>query len=106
MKWALGFAFAVLGCQRATPPPSDLYAQDVANICNVMELSGAKGMTGTNARYTTATWFGSHLKTEDAHRFMVQIQPLVGEAKAKALEDEAHRVGLADCALAKEWRTP
>ena len=106
MKWVLGFAFAALGCQRTTPPPDDLYTQDVANICNVMELSGAKGMSGPDARYTTATWFGSHLKTEQAHRFMVQVQPLLGDAKAKALEDEAHRVGLPDCVLATQWRTP
>jgi hypothetical protein len=95
-----------LGCQRSTqqPPVDDLYAKDVANICNVMQLSGATGMKGADARYTTAMWFGSHLSTEQAHKFMVSVQPLVGEEKAQALEAEAHRVGVTECPLADEWR--
>jgi len=88
----------------AQPSPDDAYARDVANICNVMELSGAKTMTNADARYTVATWFGGHLQTEQAHKFLVDIQPLVGEPKAKALEAEAHRVGLPSCPLADEWR--
>jgi hypothetical protein len=44
------------------------------------------------------------LKTPEAHEFLVKIQPLEGEPKARALDDEAHRVGLASCALSAEWR--
>lgn len=106
MKW-MAIACVALGCQQSGTQQiavSGDYAEDVSNICNVMELSGATKMSNADARYTTATWFGSHLKTEQAHKFMVEIQPLVGEPKAKALEAEARKVGLPSCALADVWR--
>jgi hypothetical protein len=52
-----------------------------------------------------AEWLGSHLQTDEAHQYLVKIQPLEGEAKAAALEAEARRIGLPGCALAAEWRT-
>jgi hypothetical protein len=89
-----------VACQRG----ADAYVEDVAHICDVMKLSGAEGMKNADARFVTAKWLGENLKTEEAHRFMVTLQPLDGAAKADALEAEAHRVGLAGCALAGEWR--
>jgi hypothetical protein len=46
------------------------------------------------------------LQTPESRQFLIKIQPLVGDAKADALEDEAKRVGLSGCALAAQWRTP
>jgi hypothetical protein len=91
-----------VACQRGAA--SDPYAQDVANICDVVRLSGATGMASNDMRFVTAKWFGENLKTEAAHQFLVRINPLQGEAKAEALEAEARRVGLDGCALAAEWR--
>ncbi len=51
-----------------------------------------------------AMWLGKNLETPEAHDFLVRIQPLEGSAKANALDDEAHHVGYAKCALADEWR--
>jgi hypothetical protein len=50
-------------------------------------------------------WLGPHITTEDGHKYLVEIAPLQGEAKASALEAEARRVGLGGCPLAAEWRT-
>ncbi|HEY0483381.1 MAG TPA: hypothetical protein VGD37_37930, partial [Kofleriaceae bacterium] len=52
-----------------------------------------------------ATWLAEHLETQDAHDYLIRIQPIVGEPKAAALEAEARRAGLPGCALAAEWRT-
>jgi hypothetical protein len=97
------------GCQRtesSTPPPASDYAQDIAALCDSVKRSGADQVDEDARALTIANWLGTNLKTPESRKFLVQIQPLVGEAKATALETEARRVGLAGCALAAEWRTP
>src|SRR5258708_34069064 len=95
MKWA--WLVVITACQRGAA--SDPYAQDVANICDVMQRSGATGMASNDARFVTAKWFGAHLKTEAAPQFLFRIKPLEGVAKPEALDADARRVGLARCAL-------
>ena len=88
--------------QRA--PAADAYREDIARLCDCVHLSGADKLSGDRST-AVALWLGSNLTTNDAHRFLVSIQPLEGEAKAQALDAEAHRVGLTGCALSSEWRT-
>ncbi|HEY1556340.1 MAG TPA: hypothetical protein VGF94_16010 [Kofleriaceae bacterium] len=115
MKWAV-LVVALAACQRgdagssAAPPPApsghvgDAYRDDITKLCDCVHLSGADRIDGDRST-AIALWLGANLATEDAHKFLVSIQPLEGEAKARALEAEGRRVGLTGCALASEWRT-
>lgn len=82
------------------------YAADIAALCDSVKRSGADKIDADARTLTIANWLGANLKTPESRKFLVRIQPLAGEPKATALETEAHRVGLAGCALAAEWRTP
>ena len=110
----------VAGCQSgsasAPPPPqkaklnvpqpyvTDGYRSDITALCDVMKQSGADQQPPDARQAIVAMWLGPHITTEDGRKFLVSIQPLQGEAKAQALESEAHRVGLSSCPLAGEWR--
>jgi hypothetical protein len=98
------------GCQRGTgsaaAPVSELYRADIENLCDEIVRSGADRLPVGERALATATWLAAHLQTQEAHDYLVRIQPLVGEPKAAALDAEARRVGLARCALADEWRDP
>jgi len=87
-------------------PTGAAYKADIGKLCDVVSLSGAAGMEAGDRSYTIAQWLPANLTTPESKQFLVKIQPLVGNAKAAALEDEAKRVGLPGCALAAEWRTP
>ena len=122
MKWIV-FAL-VVGCQSGTaskppapttaappgapgPVPANVtpeYKHDIENLCEVIHRSGADELPEGDRGPTIAMWLGPNIKTEAGHDFLVAIQPLVGEPKAKALDAEARRVGLDTCALAAEWR--
>lgn len=104
MKWILA-AVALAGCQRggSEPPVKAEYAQDIASLCDAVHLSGADAMPENERWPVIAMWLGPHLKTSDAHDFLVSIQPLTGATKGHALDVEARRVGLPACALATEW---
>jgi len=82
------------------------YRDDIADLCDAVVRSGADQLPPPDRALTIATWLGPHLRTAEAHDYLIKIQPLVGEAKAAALEAEAGRVGLPGCALAAEWRRP
>jgi hypothetical protein len=109
-------ALLVAACGRDAPPApagdpvgvgaGSAYAADMENLCNVVERSGAGSAHPNDRAYLVATWLGTRLTTQDARKFLAQIQPLDGDAKATALETEAKRVGLAGCPLAAEWRKP
>ena len=122
MKWiACVLAF---GCQsgeaRQAPAPSpatgtkivqlpkaavtEPYRADITTLCDVVHLSDADQQPRDQRWPIIAMYLGPHIKTSEAHDFLVAIQPLQGEAKALALETEAKRVGLAKCELANEWR--
>lgn len=91
------------------PPPTPVtrsYKADIENLCDVVSRSGAADHDYNDRTYLIATWLSGHLTTQEARTFLQNIQPLKGEPKAKALEAEATRVGLAGCALAAEWRKP
>ena len=81
------------------------YRSDIANLCDVVARSGADKLPPGERAPTIATWLGGNLRTQEAHDYLIAIQPLVGDPKAAALEAEAARVGLVGCALAAEWRT-
>ncbi|MGE0395501.1 MAG: hypothetical protein AB7T06_02160 [Kofleriaceae bacterium] len=118
----LSFAvIALAGCQRgeadesktaAAPrpvvaPAADVtkdYAADIEKLCDVIRLSGAPEDDAQTL--TTANWLAANLTTQESRKFLVSIQPLVGAAKADALDAEATRVGLASCALSEIWRRP
>ncbi|HTR49471.1 MAG TPA: hypothetical protein VMJ10_02115 [Kofleriaceae bacterium] len=115
---SVALVLALAACQRgdagssASAPPAvshaqvtDAYRADITRLCDCVHLSGADQLTGDRST-AIAIWLGSNITTSDAHQFLVQIQPLEGEPKARALEAEAHRVGLTGCALASEWRAP
>ena len=100
---------AALGCQRkaeeapSAPPPA-AYAKDIAQVCDVVSLSGADKVPEAERVLPIAQYLGSHIQTQQAREFLARIQPLVGAAKADALDAEAKKVGLASCALSAEWR--
>ncbi len=106
-----------LGCQRGegdkpAPPatgstgPGSPYAKDIEQLCESVSRSGADKIESEARQLTIANWLAANLTTPESRKYLVEIQPLVGEAKAAALESEAKRVGLSRCALAAEWRTP
>ena len=104
-----------LGCQRSAEeaPPSKTaapapaaYAKDIAQVCDVLALSGADKLDPNDRVLPIAQYLGSHIQTQQAREFLARIQPLVGNAKADALDAEATKVGLAGCALSAEWRQP
>jgi hypothetical protein len=117
MKWIV-IALALAGCQRgdssepapaaiappAQPRVTEAYRTDITSLCDMVKLSGADQAPEGDRSTVSAMWLASHITTSEAHDYLVAIQPLEGERKAKALEDEAHRVGLNGCALAAEWR--
>lgn len=132
MKWIV-LVVALAGCQRskpdkaASPPPgaktevapsampapaaasgtaSDAYKADIQALCDVVHLSGADNISDAERASVTGIWLAQHIATEEAHQFLVKIQPLQGDAKANALDAEAHRIGLGHCALADDWRVP
>ena len=82
------------------------YKADIENLCDVLKRSGADQLEPGQRNPTIAMWLGPNIKTTAGHQFLVQIQPLQGADKARALEIEAKRVGIAECPLATEWRTP
>jgi hypothetical protein len=97
------------GCQRSAgtaPAVSEAYRLDIATLCDVITRSGADQVPRSERAVRIAVWLAPNLQTAEAHDYLVKIGPLVGEAKAAALEAEAARVGLARCALADEWRAP
>jgi hypothetical protein len=122
MKWTAFFVLAAAACQsgeaKETPAGnttviqlpkaqvSDAYRADITTLCDVVHLSGADQKPKDERWPIIAMFLGPQIKTNEAHEFLVAIQPLQGEAKALALETEAKRVGLASCALANEWRAP
>jgi hypothetical protein len=120
MKWAACLVLAA-ACQsgQATEVPANSsentkviqlpkaqvteeYRADITTLCDVVHLSGADQKPKDERWTITAIYLGK-LKQE-AHDFLIAIQPLAAEAKALALETEAKRVGLAKCELANEWR--
>jgi hypothetical protein len=100
MRGILVVACFVAACQTGT----STYAQDIARLCDAIRLSGASDKHGQERQLVVAMWLGKNLETPEAHDFLVRIQPLEGSAKASALEDEARRVGHANCPLADLWR--
>lgn len=96
------------GCQRGAgstaPPVSEPYRTDIENLCDAVVRSGADQLPVGERALAIASWLAAHLQTQEAHDYLIRIQPLAGDPKAAALEAEALRVGLARCALADEWR--
>ena len=90
----------------AVGPIADDYKLDIENLCNVLQRSGADQEAPAARNALIAMWLGPNIKTTAGHAFLVQIQPLQGGDNAKALEDEATRVGIATCPLAGQWRQP
>jgi hypothetical protein len=97
-----GSAPAVSGPVIVADPSA--YAADITRLCDSVKLSGADQVPAGERNLPLANWLAANLQTKDSREFLVKIQPLVGDAKATALEAEAKRVGLQTCALAAEWR--
>ena len=107
MKPAIACLLFVIACHKAEHAKATVtpeYKQDIANLCDVVHLSGADQLPEGNRLPTIAMWLGPHITTQDGHDFLVKIQPLEGMPKAAALDDEAKRVGIDGCPLADEWR--
>ena len=94
------------GSAAAAPGPVTAYAEDIKKLCNLVELAGLGAVPRGDRQVQSANWLAANLSSSESREFLVKIQPLEGEAKAVALETEAKRLGLTDCALAAEWRSP
>jgi hypothetical protein len=81
---------------------TEQYRADITTLCDVVRLSGADQKPEAERWPIVAMYLGK--LEQEAHEFLVAIQPLGADAKALALETEAKRVGLAKCELANEWR--
>jgi hypothetical protein len=79
-------------------------AADVDNICNVVERSGAINAPPGERAVHTAVWLGKNVQSAQGKKFLEDIQPLTGVAKADALDGMALAMGLVDCPLSAEWR--
>lgn len=98
------------------PPPSETnqmpgqapvltpLAADVDNICNVLERSGAINAPPGERGVHTAVWLGKNVHSAEGKKFLEDIQPLTGVAKADALDGMALAMGLVDCPLSAQWR--
>ena len=126
MKWTVCLALLACACQSgdgkekaaaptAEPPNTtivqlpkaqvtDAYRADITTLCDVVRLSGADQKAKDERGPIVAMFLGPALKTAEAREFLAAIQPLQGDAKVVALENEGKRVGLAKCELANEWR--
>ncbi|MBK9071957.1 MAG: hypothetical protein IPL79_13280 [Myxococcales bacterium] len=79
-------------------------AADVDNICNVLERSGAINAPPGERGVHTAVWLGKNVHSAEGKKFLEDIQPLTGVAKADALDGMALAMGLVDCPLSAQWR--
>jgi hypothetical protein len=105
VKWICIVLLAA--CQKDSGGDFDpAYVRDVERLCNVVEMSGAAGMELADRTYVTATWLGQNLESPAGKALLAAIQPLDAANKAKALETEAGRVGIASCPLAADWKRP
>jgi hypothetical protein len=107
------FVVAVLGgCQQGGDKPTeaqaqvpasvgDAYRRDVERICNVLALSGADQRPAEEWLWTTSSWLGDNVVTDDGRAFMIAFKQ--APAPAQALRAEAGRVGLDGCPLADWW---
>lgn len=74
-------------------------------MCDAMTLSGADKDPGGRV-VIVANYLAAHLRTPESRTFMISLQSKNDAAKAQAFDDEAHRVGLAHCAVSELWRHP
>lgn len=81
---------------------TEQYRADITTLCDVVHLSGADEHPKDERWPIVAMYLGK--LQDEAHEFLVAIQPLRADVKALALETEAKRVGLPKCELANEWR--
>lgn len=94
----------VVGCSRGGGQVSDEYRADITNLCDSVRLSGNADVHDDSRVMAIAMWLGQNIHTQEGKDFLVRIQPLKGEPRAKALDEEAKRVGLLSCPLSAEWR--
>jgi hypothetical protein len=102
MKWLVLLVVAA-SCQNSARV-DDAYAADIVKLCDSVSLAGAENHP--DQAFVIAQWLSANLTTSESRAFLVKIQPLTGEPKARALDDEARRVGMSECALSAVWRQP
>ena len=95
-----------IGAAAAQGSGTEAYKKDIETLCESMTLSGASKEDPSAHQLLIANFLAANLHTEESRKYLVKIQPLNGEAKAKALDDEATRLGLTKCSLSAEWRKP
>jgi hypothetical protein len=100
---------AAAACQKSTPTagdePTDAYAKDIATVCNVVAVPEIANLPPGDETIAIAQYLGSHIKTREAREFLARTNSLADVPHAKALEDEARRVGATgECPLATRLR--
>ncbi len=86
---------------RATISPA--YREDVDNLCNAVERSGAAAKGDHDRVVMSAQWLGGAIATEEGRSFLVAWNQLPTAARSTALRTEAARAGLIGCPLADDW---
>jgi hypothetical protein len=100
-------ALALAACHKDSPsaPPVDpAYKTDISHLCDAEALSGADQQPEGARQLAIAEWLGPNIHTQDARNFLGSLTQIQGADKAKALRDEAAKVGLPGCALADTWK--
>ena len=110
-RWILAAgAVLVSACQSGTnEKPEDMpitagYRADIADLCNVMHLSGADERPEEERVFTTAQWLGNNLETQEGRDFLVTFTQAPDKDKPAVLLAEAKRVRVEHCPLADYWK--
>ena len=73
MKTAIACLVLVAACHKADHHAAKIapeYKQDIANLCDVLHLSGAERLPDGNRLPTIAMWLGPHITTQAGHDFL------------------------------------
>lgn len=89
------FALAALsGC-------ADRYKQDLQDICNAEQRSGAsKTVSARDQAVTVANWLVKTLRTDEARNLMSSLADKTPQQQSEALRAEALAHGITACPLA------
>jgi hypothetical protein len=79
------------------------YQAEVADICFAEERSGALQQDQGQRLMVVAQWLGTRISTQQGRDLLAGVARAPAAEKARLLEAESRRVGLASCPLVQSW---